>query len=697
MVITNVTVSRPPSADTIMVVNTPAVPGMRVEVPVIFTSSCPLEGLSLVLAWESDEVHFDSLSFAGSAVGYLDDKGYNETHHDLMPDYDQVSIWANAGAQQNMPIGSEQLLGTLHFSLSCEIEEGAFPFVIGEDSSMASIAFARDCGEGTEVEIPEYIPGNIIVGTASNFVCGYVVDPFDNEIEGATVELYDDFPFGEALMSTTSSGIGGFAFDGISVVPFLGARIPVGSYVEAYTQAGLLVGQKVVTRPGVFGMYPVNRADVDLGLNGAVAGDQIRFTINGIDAVATGDVIFPTGGYAQVEVCLEAHGTVEKECTLFEGWNLISWNVNTDTDDILTVLDPIMSYVDVVLGYERRGLTFDPDLQPWSTLWDVDHLSAYWVRIEGIAQISLLVTGLPVPETTPIMLYPGWNSVSYLPEEGRDIAEALQSVAAVTDFVYGFPNHDIEIWEPGGNFNGLATLDPCNGYFIKVTEPVWLTYDGGPVAVPTAPRTTPQIAASSDVRTTTNWVNLYSRELVVDGHQVTTGTTITAHPVADDDMVGRFTMTTNGRFGFMPVYAETNGSLSPGDAFYLKVNDIATEEEFTWTNAGDRIEISELTTAASIGEILPQNYSLSQNYPNPFNPATQIIFTVPQAAQVKIEVFNVLGRSIAVIFEGQAAAGENTVIWDGLDASGKPTASGVYFYRMTAEDYAETRKMMLLK
>jgi PKD repeat protein len=751
MVITNVSVYRPPSADTVIVVNTPAVPGMRVEVPVIFTNSCPLEGLSLVLAWESDEVHFDSLSFVGSVVEYLDDKGYNETHHDLMPDHDQVSIWANAGVQQNVPIGSEQLLGTMFLSLSCEIEEGVFPFVIGEDSSMASIAFARDCGEGTEVEIPEYIPGSIVVGTASNFVCGYVVDPFDDEIEGATVELYDDYPFGDVQMTTMSSSIGGFAFDEIMVIPFdlyaykegyypgkvedinfgdkgvkivlhpleefepnpptffvdyfcpdssstyLGTLIPVGSYVEAYTQTGLLVGQKMVERPGVFGMFPVNRADVDLQLPGAVAGDQILFTINGMDALVTGNTTFPDGGYTQVEVCLEVRGTVEKTCPLFEGWNLISWNVNTDTDDILTVLDPVMSYVDVVLGFEQGGLTFDPDLQPWSTLWDVDHLSAYWVRIEGIAELSLVISGLPVPETTPILLYPGWNSISYLPEDSRDISVALETISATTELVYGFPMASIEIWQPGGNFNGLGTLNPCEGYFIKMNEMSWLTYSDGTVAAPSAPRALPQIATSSDDMTTTHWVNLYSRDLLVDGQQVTTGTTITAHAVAGDDVVGRFTMTTNGQFGFMPVYAETGGLLNPGDAFYLKVNDIATEEEFTWTNSGDRLEITELSTAASSVEILPQDYSLAQNYPNPFNPATQILFTVPQATKVKIEVFNVLGRSISVVFEGQAAAGQNSVVWDGLDASGKPTASGVYFYRMTAENYTETRKMMLLK
>ena len=107
--------------------------------------------------------------------------------------------------------------------------------------------------------------------------------------------------------------------------------------------------------------------------------------------------------------------------------------------------------------------------------------------------------------------------------------------------------------------------------------------------------------------------------------------------------------------------------------------------------------MTELSTAGSIGEVLPTGYSLAQNYPNPFNPSTSIAFNMPVSGHAKIEIFNVLGRSTAVIFDGQAEVGLNNVVWDGRDANGNATASGVYFYRLTADKYTETRKMMLLK
>ena len=80
------------------------------------------------------------------------------------------------------------------------------------------------------------------------------------------------------------------------------------------------------------------------------------------------------------------------------------------------------------------------------------------------------------------------------------------------------------------------------------------------------------------------------------------------------------------------------------------------------------------------------------NYPNPFNPATEISFSLPSASHVKLEVFNVMGQKVATLVDGQFEAGEHVVRWDGSDA-----ASGVYFYRLQAGDFVDTKKMMLLK
>ncbi|MFZ1682536.1 MAG: T9SS type A sorting domain-containing protein, partial [Candidatus Zixiibacteriota bacterium] len=85
------------------------------------------------------------------------------------------------------------------------------------------------------------------------------------------------------------------------------------------------------------------------------------------------------------------------------------------------------------------------------------------------------------------------------------------------------------------------------------------------------------------------------------------------------------------------------------------------------------------------------------NYPNPFNPSTTISFALPTTGNARIEVYNVLGALVAVPFDGVAQAGTHQVVWDGNDTRGQQVASGVYFYRLTAGGYTETKKMMLLK
>jgi len=88
---------------------------------------------------------------------------------------------------------------------------------------------------------------------------------------------------------------------------------------------------------------------------------------------------------------------------------------------------------------------------------------------------------------------------------------------------------------------------------------------------------------------------------------------------------------------------------------------------------------------------------LSQNYPNPFNPTTTIKFSLPTAGVTKIEVYNILGELVSIPFEGMAAAGQNSIVWDGTNSHGENVSSGIYFYRLTADEYTDTKKMTLLK
>jgi len=101
--------------------------------------------------------------------------------------------------------------------------------------------------------------------------------------------------------------------------------------------------------------------------------------------------------------------------------------------------------------------------------------------------------------------------------------------------------------------------------------------------------------------------------------------------------------------------------------------------------------------ARSGGAPIPTTYELSQNVPNPFNPSTQVQFALPKAGQVNLSIYNVLGQEVTTLVDGFLPAGYQTVTWNGTDRSGHTVASGVYFYKIRAGEFSETKKMMMLK
>ncbi len=111
----------------------------------------------------------------------------------------------------------------------------------------------------------------------------------------------------------------------------------------------------------------------------------------------------------------------------------------------------------------------------------------------------------------------------------------------------------------------------------------------------------------------------------------------------------------------------------------------------------DHLVIDNPTGVDNQDETLPSEYALKQNHPNPFNPETQIQFELSKPSQVKIEIYNIHGQKIRSLVDEKKAAGSHIVTWDGRTDNGELAASGVYFYRLVAGDFRQTRKMALLR
>ncbi len=113
-------------------------------------------------------------------------------------------------------------------------------------------------------------------------------------------------------------------------------------------------------------------------------------------------------------------------------------------------------------------------------------------------------------------------------------------------------------------------------------------------------------------------------------------------------------------------------------------------------NLSEPSEVAQITIISVSNEIqtgfVPLEFLLFQNYPNPFNPSTNISFGIPEAAIVKIEVYNLLGQKVKTLINSRKTAGYHTVTFNAADLS-----SGMYFYRIQAGDFVQIKRMTLIK
>ena len=94
---------------------------------------------------------------------------------------------------------------------------------------------------------------------------------------------------------------------------------------------------------------------------------------------------------------------------------------------------------------------------------------------------------------------------------------------------------------------------------------------------------------------------------------------------------------------------------------------------------------------------LPTEFSLNQNYPNPFNPTTQIDYELPESGEVRLSVFDILGREVVTLVAGEQSAGRHSVTWNATDERGLRVSTGMYFYQLHAGGFRSVRRMLLIQ
>ncbi len=231
-------------------------------------------------------------------------------------------------------------------------------------------------------------------------------------------------------------------------------------------------------------------------------------------------------------------------------------------------------------------------------------------------------------------------------------------------------------------------------------EPVWRTWDynGSDLSLPV--ELSSFTAVSGNGRVTLRWET--AAEINNEGFIIQRATSVDGDYEEISSYVFNPDLRGAGNSSRSHSYEFIDFSVINEHSYWYKLVDVdvngnRTEHGPIFTRPTAQNSGLETTTGAG----LPQHFALNQNYPNPFNPETHISFDVPESdagiQQVQIIIFDMTGKKIRTLFDGQIAAGTYTLLWNGKNDAGQEMASGIYIVGLKTPSFVTHRKMTLLR
>jgi len=445
---------------------------------------------------------------------------------------------------------------------------------------------------------------------------------------------------------------------------------------------------------------------------GNVAGDEISFQY--YDASAD-EVLSSGASYSFVindllgdafEPYELSVGTVTLSIDLAAGWNMFSVNVVGDdmsTSTVLASLNP--SFGDQIKNPGGSAVFYGFEYGWVGSLQEISVTSMYMIKLSNTDVFDF--TGTPVdPSTTPIALGEGWNSIGYLPQGTLAVNDALATVfgtfgdqiknASGSAVFYGFDY---------GWVGSLATMSPGEGFMIKVAVASNLVY---PNADGMARMSLSLEEAKVLPAAISSWdVNPHAYEfsgtidLSIDNREDYEGDYIGVF-VGDEcrGIADRMYFPIDGSYYYsVMVFSNVTEGEKLSFRYYSSLDDeiieFAETEEFI-ANMNDWNGLNTFSLSREVHPA-PEEYSLSDAYPNPFNPTTTLSFSVPTEGPVSLNIYDMTGRLVSTLVDGNLKEGYHSITWDGKDSNGYAVSSGMYIYSLKGEGISITKKMVMMK
>ncbi|MFH0765650.1 MAG: T9SS type A sorting domain-containing protein, partial [Calditrichota bacterium] len=500
----------------------------------------------------------------------------------------------------------------------------------------------------------------------------------------------------------------------VNQLTFDDQEVPTRWEVGVFTPGGVLSGAGVYRFDFGTGFDAYGAAG---NVNQFQAGQRFNFEVwdfeSGDEYTAeaynvNGPMVWASG--SSTELYLRAYSERTIDVPIRTGWNIISINVtppqqmwvNQNGPDIMRMIAQFAqegarrSHIELMK--DERGAFCSP-------AWNFSNIP-FWNLTEGY-QVKIYVdeqnvvghwTGAPIAADAPITIAPSWNMIAYFPTYQLDAtAPNFYVVSPIVDFV-GIAKDGLgRFMTPRWNFSNMAPWTQGQGYQIRIDSenPVVLRYPAERRVAAVAAEEPGKTFWADPVRTGVNMSVLVTSIAADNGAQIGAFAT-------DGKLVGAGVVQDNrcgiAVWGDDPSTDKVDG-LQKDEAFTLRlwngqnsaISDLEVKAIYNGKGlvfGADEFSALDMTVKAAI----PDAFYLSQNYPNPFNNVTRIAYGAPEAAHITVTVFDVAGRAVATLIDGDAAAGNHVIAWDAAGAS-----AGVYLVQMRADGFESIQKMMLVK
>jgi len=417
---------------------------------------------------------------------------------------------------------------------------------------------------------------------------------------------------------------------------------------------------------------------------------------------------FMSDGLHEFDIEVGSPRTRELVLQMYQNWNIISINITPEDEDLWVREegpDVVLMLDQLRIDEENHHIELFKDYKGrfYSPGWDFNNIpywnltEGYLVKVDGDVEGSW--TGMPIPADTDIHIKEGWKNIAYFPRYELDAGVPdFYVLSPIIDHVLMAKNANGQFMSPPWEFSNMPPWRETQGYQVKVDTDVVLNYppeqDEG------------ALAAVFDREYDNHWsapvstgenmsILLSSFDFTIDDQVAAFG--------SDGNITGVGIVDSDSRCGLAiwgdDASTEAIDGLQKGEAFELRLWNAEQETEFDLVvtsvsyGAGLVYESNDYSVLdVKVKTPIPEEFYLSEAYPNPFNSLTKLTYGLPEASLISIRVYDVSGRLMAVLVDGQQSAGHHSVVWNAQELS-----SGVYLVRIDAANFSTVRKVALIR